>query len=210
MGEIYKPEKAVYFVAKNADGSIAHTGVTPPGNVTTTGQAILETASDEYSYLGLLDTVTSTFEELPQIGARLIAGQIYRFNDIAVMVRQDHERTEHDPTTVPALFFVYRTDDSIDWIANEQVQVGSRRTYLTILYECIQAHQTQVGWEPPNVPALWIVVPEIAGEWAVGVAYTVDQRVFHLGIEYYCIQAHTSQVGWEPPNVPALWGVYVE
>ena len=41
------------------------------------------------------------------------------------------------------------------WVANESLTVGDRRAYDGILYEVIQAHTTQNGWEPPNVPALF-------------------------------------------------------
>jgi len=33
--------------------------------------------------------------------------------------------------------------------------VGALGTYGGATYKCIQAHTSQVGWEPPNVPALW-------------------------------------------------------
>ena len=26
------------------------------------------------------------------------------------------------------------------------------------MYKCLQAHTSQVGWEPPAVPALWVVI----------------------------------------------------
>jgi len=44
------------------------------------------------------------------------------------------------------------------WIAGEDVVPGDVRLYDSIKYECLQGHTTQVGWEPPNVPALWAVV----------------------------------------------------
>lgn len=41
------------------------------------------------------------------------------------------------------------------WEINENLIVGDRRAYNNILYEAIQAHTTQEGWEPPQVPALF-------------------------------------------------------
>ncbi|MCT9929008.1 glycoside hydrolase family 75 protein [Planotetraspora sp. A-T 1434] len=41
------------------------------------------------------------------------------------------------------------------WAPNTAYAVGARVTYNGVDYECLQAHTSQVGWEPPNVPALW-------------------------------------------------------
>ena len=34
----------------------------------------------------------------------------------------------------------------------------SVRTYNGVTYQCRQAHTAIPGWEPPNVPALWLRV----------------------------------------------------
>ncbi|WP_265867760.1 carbohydrate-binding protein [Streptomyces sp. SKN60] len=41
------------------------------------------------------------------------------------------------------------------WAAGVAYRVGDRVTYAGLLYSCLQAHTSQPGWEPPNVPALW-------------------------------------------------------
>jgi chitinase len=41
------------------------------------------------------------------------------------------------------------------WAAGVAYKVGDIVTYNGIRYKCIQAHTSLVGWEPPNVPALW-------------------------------------------------------
>ncbi|WP_214326097.1 carbohydrate-binding protein [Nonomuraea sediminis] len=41
------------------------------------------------------------------------------------------------------------------WAPNVSYKVGDRVTYNGTDYECIQAHTSLTGWEPPNVPALW-------------------------------------------------------
>src|SRR6266550_146724 len=41
------------------------------------------------------------------------------------------------------------------WAPNTAYSVGQLVTYGGATYKCIQAHTSQVGWEPPNVPALW-------------------------------------------------------
>ena len=40
---------------------------------------------------------------------------------------------------------------------NQAVVVGDLRMYNGTQYRCRQAHTTQAGWEPTNVPALWEV-----------------------------------------------------
>lgn len=44
------------------------------------------------------------------------------------------------------------------WTTQVAYAVGDRVTYNGETYECQQAHQSQAGWEPPNVPALWVKV----------------------------------------------------
>ncbi len=153
-------------------------------------------------------TASDAFPPLPESGW-LEAGALYQYGDGVVIVRQSHNRTEHDPADVPALFMVYRADseDVLAWIAGEQVQVGTQRVYDGVTYECLQAHVTQSDWAPPAVPALWRVVVEepTTAEWAVGVAYKVGDIVTYLGREYSCRQAHTSILSWNPAAVLALW-----
>jgi hypothetical protein len=44
------------------------------------------------------------------------------------------------------------------WVANASYSVGKLVTYGGHTYKCIQAHTSQVGWEPPNTPALWQLI----------------------------------------------------
>ncbi|MCT2589984.1 alpha-lytic protease prodomain-containing protein [Streptomyces sp. N2-109] len=41
------------------------------------------------------------------------------------------------------------------WAASTVYQPGDSVTYGGVTYRCLQGHQAQAGWEPPNVPALW-------------------------------------------------------
>ncbi|WP_327229245.1 carbohydrate-binding protein [Streptomyces murinus] len=41
------------------------------------------------------------------------------------------------------------------WSAGTVYQAGDTVTYGGATYRCLQAHQAQPGWEPPNTPALW-------------------------------------------------------
>lgn len=45
-----------------------------------------------------------------------------------------------------------------EWTTQVAYAVGDRVTYDGATYEAIQAHTSQAGWEPPNVPALWTKV----------------------------------------------------
>lgn len=187
--------------------------VTQVGDLTGVNEALTVVAdADENAYLGALADVAEAFPPLPPAGTWLEAGKPYQYGDGVVVVRQTHTRTEHEPSTVPALFLVWRADagSTLEWVAGEQVQVGTLRTYGGATYRCLQAHATQADWVPPNVPALWAVVVEepqepTTDEWAVGVAYKVGDVVAYGGAEYECRQSHTAQVGWEPPKVLALW-----
>lgn len=63
------------------------------------------------------------------------------------------------PPSVPALWEIQNQGGGIpQWVAGEAVEVGEQRIYEGVTYQVIQAHTTLVGWEPPNVPALWSVV----------------------------------------------------
>jgi len=44
------------------------------------------------------------------------------------------------------------------WKAGTAYKVGDRVTYGGVTYQCRQAHTAITGWEPPNVPALWLRV----------------------------------------------------
>ena len=48
-----------------------------------------------------------------------------------------------------------RQADRGAWAPGVSYAVGDTVTYNGVVYKCIQAHTSQTGWEPPNVPALW-------------------------------------------------------
>jgi hypothetical protein len=150
--------------------------------------------------------VSSTiFTPLPASG-NLKKGEVYSYNNGAVMVVQDHARTIYAPELTPALFSFYReVTEGQPWIVGEQIVLNATRTYNGKTYKCIQAHQSQESWNPElTVGTLWQVVPATA-EWMVGVAYKVNDIVTYQGNTYRCLQGHTSQAGWFPSAVPALW-----
>ena len=66
----------------------------------------------------------------------------------------------------------------LPWAAGVDYSVGDRRRFSDALYKCAQAHTSQTGWEPPNVPALWVVID-------AGHAGTIDNPIpAARGMEY--------------------------
>ncbi|NED10507.1 alpha-lytic protease prodomain-containing protein [Streptomyces sp. SID9124] len=59
--------------------------------------------------------------------------------------------TPPDPTDPP-------TTPSGTWAAGTTYAAGDVVTYGSARYRCLQGHQAQPGWTPPNVPALWQAV----------------------------------------------------
>lgn len=45
-----------------------------------------------------------------------------------------------------------------EWAAGVAYTVGVQVTYQGKTYQCAQAHQSQAGWTPVAVPALWVLV----------------------------------------------------
>jgi chitin-binding protein len=43
-------------------------------------------------------------------------------------------------------------------VANHAYSIGDKVSYGGANYQCRQAHTSLVGWEPPNVPALWLPI----------------------------------------------------
>jgi chitodextrinase len=44
------------------------------------------------------------------------------------------------------------------WAPNVAYTVGTKVSYGGLNYQCRQNHTSLVGWEPPNVPALWLQI----------------------------------------------------
>ena len=71
------------------------------------------------------------------------------------------------------------------WMSETSYTLGERIRYDGKLYRCEQAHTSQAGWEPPNVPALWTEVAK-PGEIPVWKqptgaqdAYAKDDKVWY-------------------------------
>lgn len=185
---------------------VIESGVTVAGN-TTISVLTFASNADENTFLGLVAGKAGTYKPLPSAGAWLTAGEIYGYGGGLVIVRQSHVRTAHAPADVPALFSVYRAGGgTLEWVANERVEIGTRRTYSGTLYEAMQAHTTQTDWTPvATLGTLWRAVVTTP-DWTTGVAYKVGDVVLYQGNSYRCLQAHTSISTWNPvATINVLW-----
>lgn len=90
------------------------------------------------------------------------------------------------------------------WAADTAYELGVRIRYDGKLYRCEQAHTSQIGWEPPNVPALWTEVAK-PGEIPVWRQPTGAQDAYNTGDKVHYPDAddavYVSTVDnnvWEP------------
>jgi len=119
------------------------------------GTNTLDSLSDEE-----LDAVSNLYRGWV-VGEQVTVDDLRKYNGVLWKCIQAHTtQIDWTPDVVPALWVRYREPSGgvQEWIAGEQVAVGDQRTYEGTTYEVIQAHTTQAGWEPPNVPALWAEV----------------------------------------------------
>lgn len=72
------------------------------------------------------------------------------------------------------------------WAPNTAYAVGALVTFNGQEYKCIQAHTSQVGWEPPNVPALWQLVTSTSPDFSLS-ATPASQSVAAGGSASYTI-----------------------
>jgi chitodextrinase len=89
---------------------------------------------------------------------------------------------------------------SPSWQPNTSYAVGALVVYDGVEYRCIQAHTSQVGWEPANTPALW---PPVSGggvttlpshdggggggcaaPWSASQVYTGGMTASENGVDY--------------------------
>jgi hypothetical protein len=148
-------------------------GVTPEG-----GPRTLDDAADAafHGYLrGMIDqsnrwardqaaseAASNTSEELPvwRVGIPVSAGQRYVYNAAVYIVQQAHTtQADWTPDVATTLWAPELPGPDNQWQAGVAYATDDIVTYSGVTYRCIQGHTSQVGWEPPNVPALWAVEP---------------------------------------------------
>jgi hypothetical protein len=88
-----------------------------------------------------------------------------------------------------------------EWEVGAAYKVGDRRRYDDKLYRCVQAHTSQEGWEPPNVPALWTrtapesEIPDWVQPTGAQDAYNMGDKVKHNGKTW---ESDVDANVWEP------------
>ena len=66
-------------------------------------------------------------------------------------VKTTGEKPKAEPKDEPEV----KAPTTKQWEPNIAVKAGEQYTYNGATYEVIQTHNTQAGWEPSSVPALW-------------------------------------------------------
>lgn len=91
------------------------------------------------------------------------------------------------------------------WEPKVDYSVGNLRQYGEGLYRCVQAHTSQMGWEPDVTTSLWKITSDPAEEWPawsrpVGAhdAYSAGDKVTHNDLHW--VSAVNGNV-WEPGTV---------
>lgn len=69
--------------------------------------------------------------------------------------------------------------------------IGTPGAASPALYKCVQAHTSQSGWEPPNVPALWTEVAK-PGEIPVWKQPTGAQDAYQTGDRVWYPEKNTT------------------
>ena len=99
-----------------------------------------------------------------QPGTAVTVGDVYSFGAFLWKCVQAHTtQGDWSPDLTPALWHkveIVSGNETRVWAVTVEYAVGDVVAYPdadSARYECIQAHTSLAGWEPPNVPALWQV-----------------------------------------------------
>lgn len=88
------------------------------------------------------------------------------------------------------------------WSEAASYQTGDRVRYDDILYKCLQSHNSQSSWTPPDAPSLWVRIDDPSvefPEWIQPVgatdAYPIGAKVSHN--EKHWVSIYDNNI-WEP------------
>ncbi len=100
-----------------------------------------------------------------QPGIAVAVGDVYTFGTFLWKCVQAHTtQGDWSPDLTPALWHkveIVSENETRVWASAVEYVVGDVVAYPDTdgaQYECLQAHTSQEGWQPPNVPALWRAV----------------------------------------------------
>jgi len=82
-----------------------------------------------------------------------------------------------------------------EWQPNTAYAVGALVMYNGVEYQCLQAHTSEVGWEPPNTPALW---QPVSGTGTCSAAPAVP-----TGLAASSTTSSGTSLSWPPVSPPA-------
>ncbi len=85
-----------------------------------------------------------------------------------------------------------------DWQPDSDCAVGARVLYGGAEYQCIQAHKSEIGWEPPNTPALW---QPVSGAVAGGGCSSPPEAP--SGLSAHSTSLSGTTLGWSAVGAPA-------
>lgn len=106
--------------------------------------------------------IEMTAEEIAAIKAEAVKAQMEERKRpltaeevTALLIRQSVNTLEVDDNTALRMMDYYPA-----WAENTAYTVGYKVTYNGRLWRVVQAHTSQTGWEPENVPAMWESINE--------------------------------------------------
>lgn len=88
-----------------------------------------------------------------------------------------------------------------EWKIDISYAIGERIKYDNKLYRCVQIHTSQIGWEPPITPALWVRtvpdgdIPDWVQPTGAQDAYNKNDKVKHNGSTWI---SNVDANVWEP------------
>ena len=134
------------------------------------------------------------------------------FLSVANIIRERLERAAQHIPEIEAYDVVWLYPR---WTEDGQYATGKVWEYNENLYRCRQAHSGQAGYEPPNTPALWELIPLPNEEgtsdnpinYAPGMILEEGKYYTQYNILYICIRDSISPVYHD---LSALIGLYVE
>ena len=100
-----------------------------------------------------------------------------------------------------------------NWVAralgNEWCEPGEELAYNDEVYEVIQGHRAQFGWEPDITPALFKRKADPGEEWPEWVRPTGAHDCYHKGDKVTFEGKHYTSIidnnSWSPTEYPAGW-----
>ena len=131
-----------------------------------------------------------------------------KWYDAALPVRESMDAagamlTDEQAASVPALYSAWETGTAYN--------AGDRRTYVGVLYKCLQAHTSQNDWAPDVAVSLWATVlipdPDVIPDWVQPDstnAYMKDDKVRYNGVVYRSLIDNNV---WSPDAYPAGWEI---